>query len=205
MTTSLAWAAAAIGLGGVIAKRQRMTVLVLIAQTILIAMDASMLANGRSGSFLLAAIILWIRVAVLAILLNLVMRTTREDWHRRTEYSPLTRIAVTAAALILFNLLLPPLGFLTPPLQSACLVVVTAGLGMVLLRHGTLFQLVGILIAENGLSLIAISVTGGVPLLIELGAAFDLLVVLSVGLLFHSRIAKVFQSTNSTLLRELHD
>ncbi len=205
MTTSLAWAAAAIGLGGVIAKRQRMTVLVLIAQTILIAMDASMLANGRSGSFLLAAIILWIRVAVLAILLTLVIRTTREDWQRRTEYSPLTRIAVTAAALILFNLLLPPLGFLTPPLQSACLVVVTAGLGMVLLRHGTLFQLVGILIAENGLSLIAISVTGGVPLLIELGAAFDLLVVLSVGLLFHSRIAKVFQSTNSTLLRELHD
>jgi hydrogenase-4 membrane subunit HyfE len=83
--------------------------------------------------------------------------------------------------------------------------VICTGLAAVVLRRATILQLVGLLVAENGLALASISVPGGVPAVIELGALFDAVIVVSVALAFHDRIFHLLRTGDSSLLRELHD
>jgi hydrogenase-4 component E len=75
----------------------------------------------------------------------------------------------------------------------------------VILRRATILQLVGLMVAENGLALAAVSVHGGMPVLIELGALFDLTLLISVAVAFHDRIFMLLGTGDSALLRELHD
>ena len=72
-------------------------------------------------------------------------------------------------------------------------------------RRATLLQLMGILVCENAIALAAVSAPGGIPVIIELGAAADVIVFFSVGLAFHQRIFDVLGSGDSTVMRELHD
>ena len=74
----------------------------------------------------------------------------------------------------------------TPSGSAVALVVV--GLAIVVARRPALFQLLGLIVAENGLSLLALSVPGGLPYVIELGALFDLALVVVVASFFTRRI-----------------
>ena len=59
--------------------------------------------------------------------------------------------------------------------------------------------------AENGLSLLAISVPGGLPYVIELGALFDLALVVAVAAAFTRRIYGELGTGDTELLRGLRD
>jgi len=54
-------------------------------------------------------------------------------------------------------------------------------------------------------ALAAVCAPGGIPVIIELGAAADVIVFLSVGLAFHQRIFAVLGSGDSAVMRELRD
>jgi hydrogenase-4 membrane subunit HyfE len=75
----------------------------------------------------------------------------------------------------------------------------------VIARRPTLFQLLGLIVAENGLSLLAISVPGGLPFVIELGALFDLALVVAVAAAFTRRIHDELGTGDTELLRGLRD
>ncbi|MDP2841144.1 MAG: hypothetical protein Q8O17_02555 [Candidatus Methanoperedens sp.] len=63
--------------------------------------------------------------------------------------------------------------------------------------------MLGILIMENGLFLGAISLTSGMPLLVELGIFFDVLIgVLIMGILIF-RINKTFETIDTDMLKTL--
>jgi len=72
-------------------------------------------------------------------------------------------------------------------------------------RRKALTQVLGLLSLENGLFLAAISLTYGMPLIVELGIFFDVLVaVLVLGILV-SRIREVFDSMDVSKLRKLRE
>ena len=62
------------------------------------------------------------------------------------------------------------------------------GIAIVVARRPAFMQMLGLLVAENGLSLLAVSVPGGLPYVIELGALFDLVLVVTVAAAFTQRI-----------------
>jgi len=62
-----------------------------------------------------------------------------------------------------------------------------------------------ILKAENGLSLLAVSVPGGLSYVVELGALFDLALVVTVAVAFTQRIHLELGTGDTELLRGLHD
>jgi hydrogenase-4 component E len=68
-----------------------------------------------------------------------------------------------------------------------------------------LVQVLGILVAENGVYLLAVSVHGGLPFLVELGVLFDLVLVVTVAVAFTRRIHGELGSGDTNLLRALHD
>ena len=59
---------------------------------------------------------------------------------------------------------------------------------------------------EHGdVAMAAVAVPGGLPLLIELGVAFDLIVLITVATAFHQRIFGEFGTGDTGVLRDLHE
>jgi hydrogenase-4 component E len=77
------------------------------------------------------------------------------------------------------------------------------GFFMMLNRRKALTQVLALLSLENGLFLAAISLTYGMPLIVELGVSFDVLVgVMVLGILVY-RIRESFESMDVSKLRRL--
>lgn len=72
-------------------------------------------------------------------------------------------------------------------------------------RRKALTQVLGLLSLENGLFLAAISLTYGMPLIVELGIFFDVLVAVMVLGILVSRIREVFDSMDVSKLRKLRE
>ncbi len=79
------------------------------------------------------------------------------------------------------------------------------GIAIVIARRPLLFQLIGLIVAENGLTLLAISVPGGLSYVVELGALFDLALVVTVAAAFARKIHSELGTGDTSLLRGLRD
>ncbi len=77
------------------------------------------------------------------------------------------------------------------------------GLLIAMTRRKSLSIVVGLLVFENGLALTAFSLTYGMPLVIEMGAAFDLLLVAVAIAVYGRRMLSVFGSMSTDELRSL--
>ncbi len=163
------------------------------------------LTPGRSIDFLGAAFVLVLKAVLITLLLWSAMRKTREAKPVRAGIDPLARLGLTLAAVLVVNFLVPPLSGVDAVAQQASLAVICAGLATVVLRRATIIQIIGLLATENGLALAAVSIPEGAPALIELGALFDVLLVVAVALAFHDRIYRLLGTGDSALLRELRD
>jgi hydrogenase-4 component E len=85
------------------------------------------------------------------------------------------------------------------------LALVAFGVTIAATRRATLFQVLGIVVAENGLALAALELPGGSSTAIEFGVAFDLTLVAVVAAVFHERIFAEFGAGDSAHLRTLRD
>ncbi len=94
---------------------------------------------------------------------------------------------------------------LTKNCLAISLAVVLIGFFIMISRKKAITQIMGLLTMENGIFLAAISVTYGMPMIVELGIFFDVLVAVIIMGLFAFRINKTFDSVDTTILRRLRD
>jgi hydrogenase-4 component E len=90
-----------------------------------------------------------------------------------------------------------------PRALPAAVAEVLTGLLVAMTRRKGLSIVVGLMVFENGLALTAFSLTYGMPLVIELGIAFDLLVAIVVVWVYARRMLTVLGSMSSDRLRNL--
>jgi hydrogenase-4 component E len=90
-----------------------------------------------------------------------------------------------------------------PRALPASMAEVLTGLLIVMTRRKGLSLVVGLLVFENGLALTAFSFTYGMPFVVELGATFDLLMVVVVVGVYARRMLTVFGSLSTDRLRNL--
>lgn len=88
-------------------------------------------------------------------------------------------------------------------LLSAALSTVLLGCFFMISRRSALSQLLGVIVMENGLYLCGVAVTGGMPLIIELGIFFDLLVGVLVMGIMTDQIREAFDTLDTKLLNKL--
>jgi hydrogenase-4 membrane subunit HyfE len=101
---------------------------------------------------------------------------------------------------------MPPLGLDSQAAQRATLTLVAIGLVTAATRRATLFQVLGIVLVENGLALAALSLPGpSSSQAIELGVTVDLMLIAVVAGVFHERIFAEFGAGDSGVLRSLRD
>lgn len=90
-----------------------------------------------------------------------------------------------------------------PRALPAAVAEVLTGLLIAMTRRKGLSIVIGLLVFENGLALVAFSLTYGMPFVVELGATFDLLlVVVAIGV-YARRMLTVFGSMSTDQLRNL--
>ena len=205
MTESAGWLALGLAFAVLLVRRRSVALMITAAQSLLIAVAALSTTSGRTREYLAAGVILIVRAIVLPSVLGLSLRRTREPRRIAPGMTPPMRFVVGAAVTVAVIALVPPIGLTTAAAEHASVGLLALGITTVMLRRPTLFQILGLIMTENGLAVAAVSVSGGIPLVIELGIVVDLLLVVMVATAFHERIFGEFGSGNTALLRELRD
>jgi hydrogenase-4 component E len=195
----------ALGLGVIVVRRRSVAIALVGGQSLALGLGALGLATGRSSEFLIASLVLLVKAVAIPALLLALMRRTRERRLVAPAAPALTRLAGAGAIALAAVVLVPPLGLDDPQTEQTAVALVLVGIAIVVARRPLLFQLLGLVVAENGLSLLAVSVPGGLPYVIELGALFDLALVVTVAAAFAQRIHGELGTGDTELLRILRD
>lgn len=205
MTTVLIWVIVALGLGCVVMRRRSVVVALVGIQSLCVAALAVALVPSRPSEFLPAALTLVARAAVIAVLLVIAIRRTRHALPGGEEAVPWTRLVVAGGIIAVLVVLIPEFGLESRLAERSAVALVATGLALLVTRRATVMQVVALLVAENGIALAAVNVAGGLPIAVELGVAFDLVLVVTVATVFHDRIFDMFGTTDTRHLRGLRD
>lgn len=137
--------------------------------------------------------------------------TRRLELERHVEILRQPALVIMAAvALVIFSywLVLPmvqqELTF-TRNIVAISLAVVLIGLLMMVFRQQAVVQVLGFMSMENGLFLAAVSATAGMPLVVELGVAFDVLVAMVLFGVFFFQIRESIESLDVDRLNRLKE
>jgi hydrogenase-4 component E len=203
MSGALTWMLVALGLGVVVVRRRSIAVGLVTAQALVLAAVAALEAS--SGNEAVAAAVLAVRATGLAVLLLFVVSRTREPRPVRAGVTPPARAGLAVALALALIWLVPVIGLESQAAERAALTLVAFGLVVVATRRATLLQVVGIVLVENALALAALELPGASSLVIEVGVAFDLMLVALVAAVFHERIFAEFGAGDTSALRALRD
>lgn len=140
-------------------------------------------------------------------------RPYQEDDSEARETQPLVNVAASLLSAALLTLLAyavaRPLVELNPtPATRALpvgLAVVLIGFFTLVTRRRALAQLIGFLLLDNGITATAFLAASGVPLIVELGVSFDVLLAVLVLQILTTRMRAAFGGTGIDDLRELCD
>lgn len=203
MSGGLVWMLVALGLAVVVVRRRSIAVALVTAQAL--ALTAFALYDAADSDDLAAGAALGLRTLLLALLLLALVARTREIRPVRARVSPLARGGGAVALALALAWLVPEIGLESRDAERAVLALVAFGIATAALRRATLFQILGIVLVENGLALSALELPGGASLAIELGVALDLMLVALVAGVFHERIFAEFGAGDTAALRTLRD
>jgi len=156
-----------------------------------------------------AALTLLLKVLVLPWLLHRLIRKLNVRWDVETLINiPTTMLVGIALVIFAFNLAAPISQLaegITRGLIGIALASVMLSLLMMLTRRKAISQVVGFLAMENGLFFAATSATHGMPLVVELGIALDVLVATFIFGIFFFQIRETFDSLDITHMEKLKD
>jgi hydrogenase-4 component E len=203
MSSAVVWIVVALGLGVPTLRRRSVAVALVTAQALLLAALAAIQADALDQ--LIAAGALVCRAVLLCTLLIVVVRRTRELRPVRADAGPLLRGTLAIGLALLLALLVPSLGLGDRTAERALLALVAFALVTIATRKATVLHIAALVQIDNALAIAAIAAAGGLPGLIELGVAADLIVVVLVAALLHARIYSEFGSGDTAHLGVLRD
>jgi hydrogenase-4 component E len=139
-----------------------------------------------------------LKVVILPWILYRMIKRLNVEWDVETLINiPSTMLVGIAIVIVSFNLALPIshlAGTITRSTIGIAMACVLLSMLMMITRSKAISQVIGFLSMENGLFFAATSTTYGMPMVVELGVALDVLVgVLILGVFFF-QIREKFES-----------
>jgi hydrogenase-4 component E len=180
-------------------------------QSVLLAATAALVAflTGIHHIYFAAALTVVIKAVIIPRILKQVverLNVTRELV--MNVNIPASLLICGGLVMLAFFITQPiiPLGFLlTRDSLAISLAIILIGFFTMIARKKAITQVIGFLVMENGLFLGATSAAYGMPLIVELGVFFDVLVgALIIGIYTH-RLQDAFDSVDTTKLTTLKE
>jgi hydrogenase-4 component E len=166
-------------------------------------------STGQHHLYYSAGLTLLLKVMVLPWLLHRLMIRLNVRWDVETLINiPTTMLVGIALVIFSFNLAAPISQLsesITRGLIGIALASVLLSMLMMLTRRKAIPQVVGFLAMENGLFFAATSATHGMPLVVELGIALDVLVATFIFGIFFFQIRETFDSLDISHMEKLKD
>lgn len=203
MTGLEAWLVVGLGLGVIVVRRRSVATGLVTVQALVLAGLA--LHRAGTSSDVVVALALAARALGLGALFLFAVARSREQQPVRAHLAPALRAGIAVVLILVLTGLVPPFGLTSPVAGRAGLALVGTGLTCVATRRATLFQVLGIVLVENGLALAALMSPHASSLVIELGVTLDLTLIAVVAALFHLRIFSELGAGDSGALRGLRD
>lgn len=165
-------------------------------------------AGGQSGHLYFSALLtLALKALLIPWMLHRLVHRLALDRHADSPGRP-ALVMMAGVALVIFSywVVLPivaqDLSF-TRNIVAVSLSVVMLGLLMMASRRQAVVQVLGFMSMENGLFLSAVAATGGMPLVVELGVAFDVLVAMVLFGVFFFQIRDSIETLDVDQLNRL--
>ncbi|MCZ7357290.1 MAG: hypothetical protein O8C66_09580 [Candidatus Methanoperedens sp.] len=177
-------------------------------QSFLLACVAGIVAysTGKNDIYIVSALTLIIKALVIPYIFIYIIREIKVKREVQLYVNISPSLIIGGILVVISYYLIRSINLITELSSfalSASMSLVSIGLFIMISRKKAIMQMLGILIMENGLFLGAISLTYGMPLLVELGIFFDVLIgALIMGILIF-RINKTFESIDTDMLKTL--
>ncbi|MFA6709725.1 MAG: hydrogenase [Candidatus Methanomethylophilaceae archaeon] len=165
--------------------------------------------SGNSHIYIICVLTLILKVIVIPKFLDYTM----EKINMENEIEPLIGIPgsllLSAVMILIAYVVVEPMIGSLVTIGSNCLAlslsIILIGMLMMVTRTKAMTETVGLLLMENGLFLGAMTISYGMPLIVELGVFFDVLIAVVVTGLFAYRINRTFDSVDTIFLRRLKE
>lgn len=205
MSAAVLWMLLWLGLGILVVQRRTLAIALLCAQSLVLGAFALHESIASHSGFLIAGGGLIARGILLPTLLALIVRDTRESRRVAGERHALPRFLLGLLTMSAVATLTPDFAFRSVADGKTAIALVALGALIAATRRPIVFQLIGFLVAENGVFLAGLSVAGGLPGIVEMALVLDLLLLLVVAGAFGTKIHERFGTSDTTVLRSLRD
>jgi hydrogenase-4 component E len=181
-------------------------------QSFLLGLVAFMVVVGYGETHILIAAILTIVVKAVIIPKALSKIIDKIKVHKEIDFNIniTTSILVCALLVILADSVGRPIleaqkvsGLPVSRVLPASISMIMIGMFIMIARKQAVSQIVGLLTMENGLFLSGLSITYGMPLIVEIGIFFDIFVAVLILGVFVFRINQTFDTINIDTIRRL--
>lgn len=118
-----------------------------------------------------------------------------------TNYSTALSAFFLMLSYLLVDKMLPGIG--DRDIMASSMGLILIGLVLIVMRSRAIMQIIGLMTMENGIYLLGLAMTEGLPTVIELGIFFDVLVAVLVLVILTNRLNVSFMTTDTNVLRRL--
>jgi hydrogenase-4 component E len=195
-----------------LAQRRVITLVDLFAaQGLVLTLSTAFVAytTGQTHLWFSAGITLVLKVIALPLILHRLIRRLNVKWEFEGLINiPTTMLIGIVLVILSFNLALPisqVAGTITRGTVGIALAAVLLSFLMMITRSKAIPQVVGFLAMENALFFAATSATYGMPMVVELGIALDVLVGMVILGVFFFQIRERFDSLDIRHLEKLRE
>jgi hydrogenase-4 component E len=165
--------------------------------------------SGQHHLYYSAGLTLLLKVLVLPWILHRLIRRLSVKWDVETMFNiPTTMLIGIGLVVFAFNLAAPisqMAGTVTKSTLGIAMASVLLSFLMMITRSKAIPQVVGFLSMENGLFFAATSATYGMPMVVELGIALDVLVGMFILGIFFFQIREAFDSLDLKHMEKLKE
>jgi len=166
-------------------------------------------STGQHHLYFSAGLTLLLKVLLLPYVLHRLIRRLNLQWDTETLVNiPTTMLIGLAVVIFAFGLAQPLSELATTVTRSTlgiAMAVVMLAFLMMITRRKAISQVIGFLAMENGLFFAATSATYGMPMVVELGIALDVLVGVFIFGIFFFHIREQFESLELRHLESLKE
>ena len=154
------------------------------------------------GVFLLVG-----KAGIIPILLGRVLQESKTEWVGEIYLKRTSSVVVAGAlTLLAYEVTKPLMSLPQPGFRNGLavgLALIFYGLLLMMIRKVAIVQVLGILLIDNGIFLAGFFLTQGMPLLVEMGSMFDILVGIVIVVILSKQMLENYDSLNVDHMRSL--
>ena len=180
---------------------------ILLAQSAVVAAACAVAGwqAGETHMFVAALLTIVVKAGLIPYALLRLVRLLKKE----REVNPvigdnMSSLAAVGAIVLAYGLIEHALpAVISRDAVATAVALVLIGLLLIMTRRQAIMQIVGLITMENGLYLLGLSTTRGLPLIIELGIFFDVLVAVTVMVILTFRLKRSFHTSDTSTLQRL--